>query len=230
MSEATEAGVDTTQYDSQALALREQIAAIAPITSDAELQIVGSVFKDATANIKNLEEHMDGPIKDAHAKHKRLTELRNKLTAPFKQIKADADSKLTTYRREQQAKAAEEQRKADEEARKRAEDARLAEAEALALSGKREQAEAVLDAPIMPEPVAPPPPIATVEGVSSRRTYSAEVVDMRKLCAAIAEGKAQVEFVTANQTVINSMARALKNNFCVPGIKVVMKESTSARF
>ena len=229
MSDATEAVIDTSAYDTQALALRKQLSAISPITSDAELQIVGSVFKDAAGNIKVLEAHMKPQIDEAHARHKKLTTLRNKLTAPFHAIKDDADKKLSAYRREQERIAAEARAKAEKEAQEAAEAKRLEEAEALEAQGNIEQASAVLDAPVIPEPVAPPPPIAKVDGLSGRKTYSAEVTDMVALCKAIGEGHANVELVQPNSTALNGMARALKHNLNIPGVKVIVKTTTSAR-
>jgi len=221
--------LDTAAYDTQALALREQLTAIEPITNNEELQAVGSVFKDAAGNIKALEAHMEPQIQDAHAKHKKLTTLRNTLTAPFKTLRADADKKLSAYRQEQESKAREEQAKADKIAKDKAEADRLAEAEALEAAGNTEQAEAVLDAPITPEPAAPPPPIAKVDGLSGRKTYSAEVMDMVALCKAIGDGSQSSNLVQPNSTALNGMARALKSNLNIPGVKVVTKTSTSAR-
>ena len=221
--------LDTAAYDTQALAMTAELGAISPITNDEELQAVGSVFKDAAGNIKVLEAHMKPQIDNAHATHKKLTTLRNTLTAPFKTIRADADKKLSAYRQEQERIAREKQAELDKKAREDAEATRLAEAEALEAQGNTEQADAVLEAPIIPEPVAPVAPIAKVQGLSGRKTYSAEVTDMVALCKAIGDGSQPHNLVTANSTALNGMARALKSNLNIPGVKVVTKTSTSAR-
>ncbi len=221
--------LNTAKFNQHALALREQMGAIEPISNDQEFQVIGSVLKDAAGNVKSLEAHMAPQIADAHAKHKKLTALRNTLTAPFKQIRVEADKKLTVYRQEQQRIAAEAQAKAGKEAREAAEAIRLEEAAALEAEGRTDLADAVLEAPVMAEPVAPPPPVATVDGLSGRKTYKAEVIDMKALCKAIGDGSQPVDLVTANSSALNGMARALKSNLNIPGVKVIVKESTSAR-
>lgn len=55
--------------------------------------------------------------------------------------------------------------------------------------------------------------------------YSAEVVDIKELCGAVYRGEYSTECVEGNQTVLNSLARTLKDTFKVPGVKLIKVEN-----
>jgi hypothetical protein len=58
-------------------------------------------------------------------------------------------------------------------------------------------------------------------GVAFVKTWSAEVVDLKALCRAIADGKAPENLVAADMKVLGQLARALKSAFNVPGCRAV---------
>lgn len=114
---------------------------------------------------------------------------------------------------EQRQREAQEKAEADEAARR----AQLAfEMEE---SGAEEaEIEQVVSAPI----VAVAPPVESYQkasGVSRRENWKARVVDMKKLCKAIAAGKVPVDYVEANFTALNARARADKSTMNVPGVE-----------
>lgn len=122
----------------------------------------------------------------------------------------------------------EEKRKSEElERRKKAvqeqEDRRLAEAEALEREGKKDEAAALLDAPLPP----PPPPLESeipkVAGVHVRESWHCEVLDLGLLVKSIAEGKCPANAVEPNMRVLNGMARSMREELgkLYPGIRAV---------
>lgn len=69
-----------------------------------------------------------------------------------------------------------------------------------------------------------------VTGISSRKTYSAEVIDLSLLVAAIAGGKAPIEAICADEKFLNQQARAFKKEGALyPGVKAVAIKSIAAR-
>lgn len=58
-----------------------------------------------------------------------------------------------------------------------------------------------------------------VAGLTSRDNWRAECTDLMSLVKAVAEGKAPVAYVTANDQVLGKMAKALKEQFVVPGVR-----------
>lgn len=58
-----------------------------------------------------------------------------------------------------------------------------------------------------------------VAGLTSRDNWKAECTDVMALVKAVAEGKAPVAYVMANEQVLGKMAKALKEQFVVPGVR-----------
>ena len=115
------------------------------------------------------------------------------------------------------------------EQRKRDEDARLAQAAKVAETGDLNGADAILEAPAAPVVMPPPPPRAAVAGISYSESWKAEVIDLKALVMAVAQGKASLALLEPNTTAINAQARALKAEFKAPGIRVWSEKVVSSR-
>lgn len=188
-----------------------------------------------------------GPIiAKAHAVHREACAQRKKHEAPLELAETAIKRTMGAYVLAEERRAHEDQARLDREARElearriaeervAEEAARLVEAEALEAAGMREEADAVLAAP-MPEPdpiPAPPPPptIArpTAAGISVRETWSAEVTDLAALVRAIAEGRAPLTLVQVDRTAIGQWARATKGSVTLPGVRIVSGTGIAAR-
>lgn len=94
---------------------------------------------------------------------------------------------------------------------------------------------AVIEVPYVPEPSAfvPLPVIApTVQktaGISLRKTYRAEVVSLRELCRAVADGRVPESYVTPALPALNRIASAQREQFQVPGCRVVVEQNEQVR-
>lgn len=77
--------------------------------------------------------------------------------------------------------------------------------------------------------IVPVVPTTKLAGTSTRELWSAELVDIRALCAAIADGKAPADLVTFNQAAGNRLASALKDVADVPGVRFSSTESMAVR-
>lgn len=143
---------------------------------------------------------------------------------------------------EMEAKQREAQRIAEEKARKIDEEQKLRLAEEAEAAGASEETIAeILDAPA-PAPVYVPPvaPIPVVvpavvptfrkaKGVSTSQRWSAQVMDIKALCRAVADGTASTECVQPNMTALNSMARAMKSTMNIPGVRAVADTTVSVK-
>lgn len=142
--------------------------------------------------------------------------------------RAEAERKAREERERLAAEAAEAARRAAElEAAGDAEAAAEAAAEAEAAQIEAELAEVA--------PVAPPVvPTAKADGISSRVTWKAEVTDFAALV--IAAGKAaeagdqtMLAYLTANTTALGQVAKALKGQARIAGVRIYSEESLAVR-
>lgn len=62
--------------------------------------------------------------------------------------------------------------------------------------------------------------IPKVAGLSNRDNWRAECVDLKSLVQAVADGKAPLSLVMANDKVLGQQARSLKEHFVAPGVRV----------
>lgn len=118
---------------------------------------------------------------------------------------------------------------AELEAQGQAAAAALARSEAALRAEELEGAAAAVKA--APIPVVPAPVVPTstpkVAGARGRETWDVRVVDLRELVQAVADGRASLEYVTANEAVLRPLVRALKSAFHVPGLEAVSTTGTS---
>jgi hypothetical protein len=103
---------------------------------------------------------------------------------------------------------------------------RAVEAEA---AGDIDTAVAILEEPVIPMVVAQRPSPVKMAGQVGKVSYSATVTDFRALVRAVAEGKAPVQCLKADEQWINAKARLDKDSFLVPGVKLNKESSTHFR-
>jgi len=113
----------------------------------------------------------------------------------------------------QERQRAEQRAVEEREARERAAQAAFAEEE----GAPPAEIEAIVSAPsiAVAEPVAET--YQRVSGISKRDNWKCRVLDIRKLCAAIAKGTVPVNYVLPNEKVLNARARADKGTLNLPG-------------
>lgn len=134
---------------------------------------------------------------------------------------------MLDYQAEQDRKAREEEARLRDLARKEQEKLQ-ARAAKLEEKGQTERAEALREAAeSFPVPHVAPAVHRPV-GISSRETWSAEVVDIKALCKAVADGVVPEIYIEPNMTALNSQARALKEHMKIPGVEAKSTKSIAA--
>ena len=197
-------------------------------------------------NSPGMAEAAGHDLKAIKAKYNELDTLRKSITAPLDQAKkavmdlfrapleylekAESTLKrsLITFQQEEQRKAREVQARAEEAARKEREkleeQARKAEA-----SGKTEKADALREVANMtttPIIAAQPTKIA---GLSVRTIWRARVNDKRALVEAALNRADIMALIVVDESALNKLATALKENLSVPGVEAYAEDSMSAR-
>jgi gas vesicle protein len=171
---------------------------------------------------KRWADYWDEVKKPAYSAYKAILDKFNEGDKPLAQAEAEVKFALSAWTAEQERKRQELQRQAEAEARKAEEEARAIEAAVAEDSGASpEEVEAIVEAPVF---VVAKPVEATyvkANGLSMRDNWSARVVDIKKLCAAVAKGTVPVSYIEPNMTALNSRAKADRNTMNVPGVVAV---------
>ena len=136
--------------------------------------------------------------------------------------------RLATFADEQEKKRRQLEAELQEKARQEAEDAKVNEAKKLEEMGETEAAEAVIEEEVHVAPVTVDNK-PKAQGVSTRKKWHAEVVDLSALIKAVAEGKEAESFLLPDMKVLNKMAGALMEELNIAGVKAVSETIVSAR-
>ena len=214
---------------------------------------IGDMIKEVKETFDPICEAANRAHKAATAKRAQYLDPLTSAQKSVKALMSDYDAEQERIRRaeEERLRKIEEERiaaerKAEQERleaeRKAEEDRLLAEAVAAEARGDKETAEALtaaaeesneqikeVDAAIAQEPIYVPPVVVPKSvpkmagGPVYREVWSADVVDIKALCMAVATGKASTECVSGNMVALNRMAVALKGTMNIPGVRAYSK-------
>ena len=218
---------DPKAEETQALTLKATIDAL-KVTDQASYDLANAYNAEAVKRQKAFHKWFD-PIDESSLRARQAVLAQRKaVDDPLEYVIKTTGKEAAKWWREEEAKAAEEKRKAEEIARKAAEDAQLVTAQTLQDNGMEAAAEAVMEAaPVIPKiEVAMP---TKAEGVFYRDNWAAEVVSLADLVKAVAEGKAPMSALKADEVYLNGWARLTKGTESMPGVKVTNTPSQGRR-
>ncbi len=165
-----------------------------------------------------------------HLGHRAALEEMNQFIGPLVATQRKVKVMVSDHHNEIRLAAERARRKAEAEARAREEEQRLAAAVQLEDAGHEEAADALLEAP--PAPIAKPmistPPPPKVAGMTASPKYTAEVVDKDALLAWVLATRS-FDLVKIDQTILNAYARAGKEEFDIPGCKLIVGTQVASR-
>lgn len=157
-------------------------------------------------------------------------EARKLVDAEKARLRAEQETHEAEQRKQREAamEAAKAAQAATDEAerarlQRAADDAAQAALDAETAAQASKQMESFVNAPIIA------PDIPKAAGTSKREIWSAEVTDLMVLVKAVAEGAAPISVLDANMKVLNGLAKSLRAELNIPGVKAVSKESMSVR-
>jgi len=218
--------MDTEKVQTQALELKSKYEGLV-IKDDASFKAMKAFEDNGRENIKIIKDFIKPQKEEANRRHKKLTQLEKTLTAPFEEVMKGAKQKRIAYSQEQQRIQQEARRKAQEALDRVAEEERLQLAKTLEESGNKEQAEAILETPV----IAPQAPVVEAPKVAgSRKVYSAKIVDIKALFKGYVDGSTAIPELSEDDLKklssilkLNSLAKALKSSLDIPGVEVKVK-------
>jgi len=176
--------------------------------------------KACSARIKLVEDKLGPAKRKTYEAYQEVMRVMNSFTVPLAAAKKLLSSRAYAWQKaeeDRKRKEAEEARRlADEEAeakRKAEEDARLAAAERLSDAGMKEQAEEMLETPIVVEveEVAAPAPSVKVQGASIRENWQFEIEDVTRIPRL---------YMTPDLVKIGKLVKALKGETNIDGVRV----------
>lgn len=176
---------------------------------------IESFFKDVKVQIDAIKKPV---LADEHAAADVIIEEKDRL-----------GDLLTGWNQEKRRVKEEADRIAREQAEAKAREDLLARAVELEMGGETEQAEALLEEPVENHVVTVQTRITRVPGQVIKPTYSATVTNLLELVKAVAEGKAPLQALKADESYLNKKASLDKEGFSVPGCKLNRTEGTSFR-
>ena len=220
---------DIQKVESEALAWPDKAREIV-ITNQEGYDYAIDVLKIIASIMRNIKEH-HAPIKKAAKEaHTISVAAENKFLKPLADANIIVRQTISAWTTEQARLRQAEQKRLDDIARKQAEDERLKlalEAEDAGMPG--ETVEEIIE---HAEQVYTPTAKATFvkdDKVSTRKTWAAEVIDIKLLCKAIVDGKVPATAIMPNMLILNGLARQQKENFDIPGVRAVSKDNISLR-
>lgn len=209
------------ELESKGLSLVEQARGIV-ISTQPQYESACHLLLDVKDGLKECDKAFDDDIKRWYDGHKAAIATKARYQAPFKQVEAIIKPKISAYMDEQARLRREAEAKAQQEAQ-------LAAAVEAESAGDAQQAEEILNGQgTMFVPPVMLPPAAKVAGVSSREVWRAEVVDLMALIRAVASGQVPSNVLEANTTVLGGLARSLKGNLRIPGVRPVCEKAVAA--
>ena len=213
--------IETIEGDTKA-AVSLEFAKTLTIKDDVQCRTAIEYEQGLSALIKWFDDIYDKPIKEAFAHHRGLVADKKTHVEPVEEAKRLIKGKRITYVDEQDRIRKAEEARLQSEARRLAEEQALRDAIAAEAEGRPEEAEAIISEPVSVPTVtiAKTTPSAGVGG-AIREVWSAEIYDVHALVAAIVEGKASIGLIEPNMVALNGMARSLKANMTIPGVKAV---------
>lgn len=187
-------------------------AAAAMVVKDAASYKAGATFlKEVKALLKQIAETFDVPIADAHQAHKSMIAAKKKHADPLMDAEYIVKNKMTAWQRAETDRLEAERRELEAAERKRQEERQLAEAERLEAQGRTAEAEQVIDAPIHTPPVVMPPAAPKVAGISTRRVWKFEIVDVNLIPR---------QYMIPNEPAIRAAVRSMGKAAHIPGVNV----------
>lgn len=224
--------VETDEVEIKAVSIVDQAKVVVVIDSETYTS-AGMMWKSLGDMIKEVKETFDPICEAANKAHKAATAKRAQYLDPLTTAQKSVKQLMSNYDAEQERIRKAEESRLAEIARKQAEEDALLTAIAAEEEAKRngatqeeaaQEAQAIIEQPVYVPPVVVPKSVPKMAGGPVyREIWSAEIIDIKALCLAVATGKASTECVIGNMPTLNRMAVALKGTMNIPGVKAYSK-------
>ncbi len=226
-----EAGEELKRIKAKSKELNDKRVAITKPLDDAKKAVM-DLFRKPVEILSQAELVLKNSIVNYQEEQARIARLEQQKQAEAQRIEREALEAKARAAEEAARKEAEElQRKANEAAKNgnEAEAQKMAEQAQLAFQTGQAQANVIAqEASAMNAPVTVAAP-SKVSGISMRETWKAEVTDKEALVKFIATNPHLLNLVDVNNSAVNQMAKAMKGNLNIPGVRAYAEKSVAAR-
>lgn len=201
------------------------------VTNAEQYQGAADFLKQLKDAQKRVTDFFSPIKKKAHEAWKSITAKESEVLTPLKNAESTVKNKMLTYQRQEEEKRQAEQRRlqAEADARARKEQERLMKkAEQMKTPEKQEeyrQAAEEVQAPV----VAVQSEAPKVAGISTRKTWKAEVTDKKAFVEAALKDDNLLAFLEIDMSKMNKLAAATKGQISYPGIKFFEETSMASR-
>jgi hypothetical protein len=214
---ATRKKVPGQDLESQALVVAGRVAIAIRDREDYEVAVA------RREQAKNFIENVDAifqPIKEkAYAAYKAVLDQVKKAKEPVVEQLAILDGELAAWHDSERLRVEREESEARCQAALEAERLQAAKAEeARAMGYDEDSVQALLETPLQ---VSIRRVEAITGGVTARDAWSAEVIDLLELVKFVAGDRRYLHVLRAVEPELNKLARAMKENMDIPGVKAV---------
>jgi len=202
-----------------ALSVPDQANAII-INSNEDYTRAGQLLITIKGIRKKIEETFK-PIKQKmDAAKKEVLDQEKAADAPLAAAEAIIKPRIAQWNAEQERIRQAEEKRLQEIARKEEEDRQIAAAIAAEQSGNKEEAEAIIEAPVQAAPVVVPKLVPKVAGVSFTKQWKFRITD---------EAKIPRQYLCVDEQKIGAVVRAMKDAANIPGVEVYCVDNVSSR-
>ena len=174
---------------------------------------IKAIRKKITDTFKPIKQKMDA------AKQEVLDQERA-ADAPLKEAESWLSPQIITWNREQERIRQEEEARLRVIARKEEEERQLQEAILAEQSGQKEEAEAIISAPVQAAPVVVPKAVPKVAGMSIRDNWKFRITNEKLIPR---------EYLKVDEVKIGQVVRAMKSAANIPGVEVYNEGTVSGR-
>jgi len=202
--------VEPVEVEEKALSIIDQAKAVKVVDSQTYIS-AGVFWKSIGEMIAEVKDTFDPICEAAHKAHKAATTKRAKYLDPLETAYKSVKKLMSDYDTEQERLRKAEEMRLAEIARKQEEERLLAEAEAAEKSGNKEEAQAIIDAPVYVPPVVVPKSVPKMAGGPVYRS----IWKFRIKNAALIPR----EYMIPNETMIGGVVRNSKGVINIPGIE-----------
>jgi len=177
----------------------------------------GELLREIRTERKTITETFETARAAADEAHKAIVGTIKKYQAPREEAQRIVDGKMKVWRDDEERERRAEEDRLREIARKEEEDRQIAAAAQLEAEGRKQEAEAVLNAQVQAPPVVVPKVVPKLDGVSVRVLWKHRIVN-----------KALVpdEWKIIDDKALAAHARSMKDVARVPGVEFYSEEPT----
>ena len=211
--------IERIGIEPKVVSLAEQVKSVEIVNNE---QYVGAAewLKSIALMRREIDSTFDPIITAAHAAHKEAITQKAKIATPLVEAERLLKGRMGAYQVAQEQIRRAEEARLREEARRAEEDRRLAEALEAERNGAHEDAEEIISQPTVVPVVILQRSTPTVQGISSRKTWSFRVVNPALVPR---------EYLKLDDVKIGGYVRAMKEQANITGIEVYSTDSVAVR-